>query len=83
MESNTLLGVETTKNIYTYPMIGFDIFITYTRDKNTITSFCSITGIVLGEKQLSYVYRNMTFDEFIIYSKNNYLHNLKNQNKFN
>jgi len=82
MEAETVLGVETTQNIYTYPMIGFDIFITYTRDKNVINCFCSETGALKTTKELV-LYRNMTFKDFVSYAKRVYIHNLKNMNRFN
>ena len=83
MEAETVLGVETAKNIYTYPMIGFDMFITYDKDKNIVNCFCSETGILINALELSWASRNMSFKEFVQYAKRLYIHNLKNTSRFN
>lgn len=76
MESSTILGIKSTDNLWVYPLIGFNTYLTYERDKNRVSACDYYTGKVYNEKELSWVYRNMSFEDFINYSKNCFLMNL-------
>lgn len=73
---STKLGVKTTDNIFVYPMIGFNSYLVYERDKNIISAYDDKTGRVINERELSWIYRNMNFDDFVVYAKNCFLHNI-------
>jgi len=77
MENSTMLGVKSTKNLWVYPLIGFGSFLMYERDKNIVSACDCKTGRVYNEKELSWIYRNMSFEDFVLYSQNCFLTNLK------
>jgi hypothetical protein len=77
MESSTMLGVKSTDNLWVYPLIGFDTYLIYERDKNIVSACDYNTGRVFNEKALSWIYRNMSFEDFVLYSQNCFLTNLK------
>lgn len=77
MENSTMLGVKSTKNLWVYPLIGFDSYLMYERDKNIVSACDYKTGRVYNEKELSWIYRNMSFEDFVLYSQNCFLTNLK------
>lgn len=77
MENSTMLGVKSTKNLWVYPLIGFDSYLMYERDKNIVSACDYKTGRVYNEKELSWIYRNMSFEDFVLYSQNCFLINLK------
>jgi hypothetical protein len=77
MESSTMLGVKSTDNLWVYPLIGFDTYLMYERDKNIVSACDYHTGRVFNEKELSWIYRNMSFEDFVLYSQNCFLTNLK------
>lgn len=76
MENSTILGVKTTKNLWVYPLIGFDKYLIYERDKNVVSACSYETGRVINEKELLWIYRGMSFDDFVNYAKGCMLHNL-------
>ena len=76
MESSTTLGVKTTKNLWVYPLIGFDTYLLYERDKNKVSACDYRTGRIYSEKELSWIYRNMSFEDFVEYSKTCFLRNI-------
>lgn len=77
MENSTMLGVKSTKNLWVYPLIGFDSYLMYERDKNIVSACDYKTGRIFNEKELSWIYRNMSFEDFVLYSQNCFLINLK------
>lgn len=76
MESSTRLGVKSTDNLWVYPLIGFEAYLIYERDKNKVSACDYKTGRVYSEKELSWIYRNMSFEDFVRYSQNCFLTNL-------
>jgi hypothetical protein len=76
MEASTLLGVKSTENLWVYPLVGFETYLIYERDKNKVSACDRNSGRVFSEKELSWVYRNMSFEDFVRYSKNCFLFNL-------
>jgi len=76
MESTTVIGVKSTNNLWVYPLIGFDTYLIYERDKNIVSACDYNTGRVFNEKELHWIYRNMSFEDFVRYAKNCFLHNL-------
>lgn len=77
MESSTKLGVKTTNNLWVYPLIGFETYLIYERDKNIVSACSYETGRIISEKELSWVYRNMSFEEFVKYAQGCVMFNLK------
>lgn len=76
MEESIQLGTKSTENLFVYPLIGFDRYLIYEKDKNRI-SICNYeTGRVETEKELSWIYRNMSFNDFLTYSKKCFLSNI-------
>ena len=71
-----MIGVKSTKNLWVYPLIGFDTYLMYERDKNIVSACDYKTGRIFNEKQLSWIYRDMNFEDFIRYSQGCMLHNL-------
>ena len=76
MENITMIGVKSTQNLWVYPLIGFDTYLMYERDKNIVSACSYETGRIFSEKQLSWVYRGMDFEDFIRYAQGCMLHNL-------
>jgi hypothetical protein len=76
MESSTIIGVKSTDNLWVYPLIGFDTYLMYERDKNIVSACSYTTGRIFSEKQLSWIYRGMDFEDFIRYSQTCMLCNL-------
>lgn len=70
------LGVETSKNLYVFPMVGFHVYLMYIRDKNVIQVCKQDSGIVLKETELHSVYRGMTFEDFVAYAQRVYKENI-------
>ena len=71
-----MIGVKSTKNLWVYPLIGFDTYLMYERDKNIVSACDYKTGRIFNEKQLSWIYRDMNFEDFIRYTQGCMLHNL-------
>lgn len=76
MDGITKLGVKSTDNLWVYPLIGFETYLIYERDKNLVSACDRETGRVYSEKQLSWIFRNMSFEDFVNYSKNCFLTHL-------
>jgi len=76
MENITMIGVKSTQNLWVYPLIGFDTYLMYERDKNIVSACSYTTGRIFNEKQLSWIYKGMEFEDFIRYSQGCMLHNL-------
>ena len=76
MESTTMIGVKSTDNLWVYPLIGFDTYLLYERDKNIVSACSYETGRIFNEKELSWIYRGMAFEDFIRYAKTCMLCNL-------
>jgi hypothetical protein len=70
MENSTILGVKSTKNLWVYPLIGFHMYLIYERDKNVVSACSYETGRILNERELSWIYRNMSFEDFVVYAQN-------------
>lgn len=62
----TILGVETTKNIFTYPLIGLGLFLVYRRSTNNICVFKHDGGTMLKTIELCPEDKELTFDDFVI-----------------
>jgi hypothetical protein len=62
----TIVGVETTKNIFTYPLTGLGIFMVYRRSTNTISVFSHTNGKLLKTIELCDEDKDLTFDDFVI-----------------
>ena len=77
MEAITKLGIETARNLYVFPMIGFNVYLMYLKDKGLIQVCDDSTGTVIREHELSFFHRNMNFNEFVHYAKNVYKHNIE------
>ena len=58
MENTTMIGVKSTDNLWVYPLIGFDTYLMYERDKNIVSACDYKTGRIFSEKELSWIYRN-------------------------
>ncbi len=71
-----MIGVKSTQNLWVYPLIGFDTYLMYERDKNIVSACSYTTGKILNEKQLSWIHRGMEFEDFIKYAQSCMLHNL-------
>ena len=41
MENITMIGVKSTQNLWVYPLIGFDTYLMYERDKNIVSAWRS------------------------------------------
>ena len=76
MEGSTKLGIKTTTNLWVYPLIGFDSYLIYEKDKNLVSACDNKTGRVFNEKELPWIYRGMSFEDFVRYSQNCFLNNL-------
>lgn len=76
MENITMIGVKSTQNLWVYPLIGFDTYLMYERDKILFLQCSYETGRIFSEKQLSWIYRGMDFKDFIRYAQGCMLHNL-------
>jgi len=76
MEDSTKIGVKSTDNLWVYPLIGFDTYLLYERDKNIVSACSYKTGRIINEKELSWIYRGMSFEDFVRYAKSCVLHNL-------
>ena len=50
--------------------------LSYERDKNKVSACDYKTGRMFSEKELSWIYRNMSFEDFVRYSQNCFLTNL-------
>jgi len=69
MKNTTMIGVKSTDNLWVYPLIGFDTYLMYERDKNIVSACDYKTGRIFNEKELSWIYRNMDFEDFIRYAQ--------------
>lgn len=76
MESSTKIGVKSTDNLWVYPLIGFGTYLMYERDKNIVSACSYETGRIINEKELSWIYRGMAFEDFVRYAQGCVLHNL-------
>ena len=76
MESSTKIGVKTTANLWVYPLIGFDSYLIYEKDKNLVSVCDNKTGRAFNEKELPWIYRGMSFEDFVRYSQSCLLNNL-------
>jgi hypothetical protein len=76
MESSTKIGVKSTDNLWVYPLIGFETYLMYERDKNIVSACSYETGRIISERELSWIYRGMAFEDFVRYAQSCVLHNL-------
>ena len=76
MESTTVIGVKSTNNLWVFPLIGFDSYLIYERDKNRVSACDYVTGRIFNEKELPWIYRNMSFEDFIRYAHSCFLVNI-------
>ncbi len=76
MESSTKIGVKSTENLWVYPLIGFETYLMYERDKNIVSACSYETGRIISERELSWIYRGMAFEDFVRYAQGCVLHNL-------
>jgi len=68
----TLIGIKTTKHIFTYPLIGLNSFIVYKRSVNSLNVFSESDSILMKVIELPDGYKNMSFEEFIVLAKEFY-----------
>lgn len=76
MDSATKLGVKSTDNLWVYPLIGFDTYLIYERDKNKVSVCDYNTGRIFNERDLPWICIGMSFEDFVRYSQNCFLTNL-------
>lgn len=46
------------------------MYLIYERDKNVVSACSYETGRILNERELSWIYRNMSFEDFVVYAQN-------------
>lgn len=76
----TKLGAETTKNLYTFPLIGFFSFVVFNRHNNTLEIICEESGRSLRRTELPMEYKEMDFEKFLIGAKEFYVNAIEISN---
>lgn len=67
------LGVKTSKNIFTYPLIGLGTFLIYNKIENTMGLFCAHNGNLIKKINVTSDYCDMEFEDFIFGARQIYV----------